>query len=105
MARTKWVAMKRLTMTRFWERALSMMVLCAVLMPGLASAYAGQQVMTFAATFIIAPLGLFAVVIGAAGALFRPEMVKGAVWAAVVCAFLYFLITQGGSVISSMQAG
>lgn len=75
-------------------------------MPGLAFAdlYTGQTLLEWSRNIIIAPIGLLAVVVGVAAAIFRPEMVKGAIWTAVVCVVLFTLISKAGDILQNLQA-
>jgi hypothetical protein len=68
-----------------------------------ASAYAGQGLLEYARSYIIAPLGLFAIVVGVAAAMFKPEIVRSAIWSAVICAFLFFLVSAAPTLINLLQ--
>jgi hypothetical protein len=68
-------------------------------------AYAGSTLLQWAGQNIIAPLGLMAMVIGLAAAFFRPEFVSKAIYAAIICAILFFLIRSGDSIIGMFQTG
>jgi uncharacterized membrane protein YvlD (DUF360 family) len=70
-----------------------------------AYAFAGQELLTWAGDNIIFPLGIVAVVFSLAAALFRPDMLKNGIWAAVICAIIYFLIRSAPSLQSAIQAG
>jgi hypothetical protein len=71
--------------------------------PTLASAYAGQGLLEYARSYVIAPLGLFAIVVGVAAAMFKPEVVRTAIWSAVICAFLFFLISAAPTLVNLLQ--
>ena len=70
-----------------------------------AYAWAGSTLLQWAGQNIIAPLGLIAMVIGLAAAFFRPEFVSKAIYAAIICAVLFFLIRSGDSIIGMFQTG
>ncbi len=70
-----------------------------------AHAFVGQTLLGWSATNVIAPIGLMAVVVAIGGALFRPEVVSRAIYAAVICVVLFFIINSASSVISTLQAG
>jgi hypothetical protein len=70
-----------------------------------AYAYAGSTLLQWAGQNIIAPLGLIAMVVGLAAAFFRPEFVSKAIYAAIICAVLFFLIRSGDSIIGMFQTG
>jgi hypothetical protein len=72
--------------------------------PALAFAYPGQQLLQFGANYIIAPLGLFALVIALAGSFFRPDMVRSAIYAVIICAVLFFVISQADSLMSAVKS-
>lgn len=71
--------------------------------PAGAAAYAGQGLLEYARSYVIAPLGLFAIVVGVAAAMFKPEIVRSAIWSAVICAFLFFLISAAPTLVSLLQ--
>jgi hypothetical protein len=71
--------------------------------PAVAAAYAGQGLLEYARNYVIAPLGLFAIVVGVAAAMFKPEVVRSAIWSAVICAFLFFLISAAPTLVSLLQ--
>ena len=71
--------------------------------PSLASAYAGQGLLEYSRSYVIAPLGLFAIVVGVAAAMFKPEVVRTAIWSAVICAFLFFLISAAPTLVNLLQ--
>ena len=53
---------------------------------------------------IILFLGLGAVVVGLVGAVFRPELVKGAVWAVVILVVIFFILRNSSALQSAIQA-
>src|ERR671931_2936850 len=75
----------------------------ALLAPSAADAYAGQGLLEYARTYVIAPLGLFAIVVGVGAAMFKPELVRTAIWSAVVCAFLFFIISAAPTLVNLLQ--
>ena len=75
----------------------------ALVTPLAASAYAGQGLLEYARSYVIAPLGLFAIVVGVAAAMFKPEIVRTAIWSAVICAFLFFLISAAPTLVNLLQ--
>ncbi len=76
-----------------------------VVAPAFALAYPGQTLLEYGRTFIIAPLGLFAIVVGVGGAMFKPDLVKGAIWTAVICAFLFAIISGAPAIMNALQNG
>ena len=86
------------------ERATAAVALAVFLIPDEALAYAGQGLLEYARNFVIAPLGLFAIVVGVAAAMFKPEMVRTAIWSAVVCAFLFFIISAAPTLVNLLQS-
>jgi hypothetical protein len=85
-------------------RAAAAMALVAFVAPSSALAYAGQGLLEYARNFVIAPLGLFAIVVGIAAAMFKPEVVRTAIWSAVVCAFLFFIISAAPTLVNLLQS-
>ena len=73
-----------------------------LLMSSRAFAYAGQQLLEFAAGNIIGPLGLFAIIFAVAATQWRPEYVHKAVAAAIACGFIFFLIRSAPALLSAM---
>jgi hypothetical protein len=76
-----------------------------VLAPTVALAYPGQTLLEYGRNFVIAPLGLFAIVVGVGGAMFKPDLVKGAIWTAVICAFLFAIISGAPAIMNALQNG
>ena len=70
-----------------------------------AYAFAGQELLSWAGDNIIFPLGIIAVIFSLVAALFRPDMLKNGIWAAVICAIIYFLIRSAPGLQSAIQAG
>ena len=70
-----------------------------------AYAFAGQELLMWAGDNIIFPLGIIAVIVSLAAALFRPDLLKNGIWAAVICAIIYFIIRSAPSLQSAIQAG
>ena len=85
------------------ERSASAVALALLLVPAVTLAYAGQGLLEYARNFVLAPLGLFAIVVGIAAAMFKPEMVRTAIWSAVVCAFLFFIISAAPTLVNLLQ--
>ena len=76
----------------FASRLLFVFALTAFADAALAQQMVGQSLLTFAANNVIAPLGIFATCIAMAGAFFRPDLAKHGVYAAIICAVLFFII-------------
>ena len=68
-----------------------------------AQAMVGQSLLNFAGNYVIAPLGIFAVVIALAGAFFRPDLVRGGVFAAIICALLFFIIRMAPQLTTALK--
>ena len=91
----------RRSLTRARAQALAQVFFFALLLvPAFAFAadYPGKEALDFAASYVIAPLGLFAFVITIAGSFFNPMMAKQGVVVAILCAVLYFIINQGDKI-------
>jgi hypothetical protein len=86
------------------ERAVAAVALATFVVPTATLAYAGQGLLEYARNFVLAPLGLFAIVVGIAAAMFKPEMVRTAIWSAVVCAFLFFIISAAPTLVNLLQS-
>lgn len=87
----------------FLARAVPVFVLLAAAQPAFAQAMVGNSLLTFAANYIIGPLGIFAVVAALAGSIFRPDLVKGAIYAAIICAVLFFIIKMSPQLITALR--
>lgn len=68
-----------------------------------AMAYPGEALLTWARTYIIAPVGLLAIVIGVFASIFRPDMIRGAAYTAIICAVLFFIIQNANTLMTAMQ--
>ena len=93
---------------QFWMARIALGALAAAAMfvlvtPGFALAYPGQTLLEYGRNFVIAPLGLFAIVVGVGGAMFKPDLVKNAIWTAVICAFLFAIISGAPAIMSALQ--
>ncbi len=65
----------------------------------------GQQLLTFAKNFIIAPLALFAIVISGVAAFVRPDLVKTTGYIAIIAVILYFLLANADRLLQAIRAG
>lgn len=52
----------------------------------------GSNLLGYIKTAILLPLGVFSILIALGASIFRPDMVKGAIYAAIICAVMYFII-------------
>jgi predicted neutral ceramidase superfamily lipid hydrolase len=84
------------------------LVLVLVTTPELAFAQAtmpGQQLLTFAKNFIIAPIALFAIVISGVAAFIRPDLIKTTGYIAIIAVILYFLLANADRLMQAIRAG
>jgi hypothetical protein len=95
----------RLSIERFTTCALAAIAIGLMLEPAFALAYPGQTLLEYGRNFVIAPLGLFAIVVGIGGAMFKPDLVKNAIWTAVICAFLFAIISGAPTIMNALQNG
>ena len=93
----------QLSMARIALGALAAVAVFVLVAPSFALAYPGQTLLEYGRNFIIAPLGLFAIVVGVGGAMFKPDLVKGAIWTAVICAFLFAIIGGAPAIMNALQ--
>ena len=70
----------------------------------LSFAYAGQSFLDYLGTYIIGPAGLIAIVVALIASMLRPEFVKQALWAAVICIAIFFVIREGDTIINLMHS-
>ncbi len=83
-------------------------VVALVAVPELAFAQAtmpGQQLLTFAKNFIIAPIALFAIVISGVAAFVRPDIIKTSGYIAIIAVILYFLLANADRLMQAIRAG
>lgn len=64
----------------------------------------GSGLLSYAEPIILF-LGVGAVVVALVGAVFKPELVKGAVWAAVILVLVFFILHNSSALESAVQAG
>lgn len=69
------------------------------------SSMPGQQLLTFAKNFIIAPIALFAIVISAVAAFVRPDLIKTTGYIAIIAVILYFLLANADRLMQAIRAG
>ena len=84
------------------------LVIAFVAVPEVAFAQAtmpGQQLLTFAKNFIIAPIALFAIVISAVAAFVRPDLIKTTGYIAIIAVILYFLLANADRLMQAIRAG
>ena len=81
--------------------------LCALaamlLLPQLALAYPGEQMVTWARGTIVAPLCFFAIVVSIVVALVRPQLAVVAVWVTVISLFLMYVMSNGATITGQLQ--
>ncbi|ABC83023.1 hypothetical protein [Anaeromyxobacter dehalogenans] len=65
----------------------------------------GQQLLTFAKNFIIAPIALFAIVISGVAAFIRPDLIKTTGYIAIIAVILYFLLANADRLMQAIRAG
>jgi hypothetical protein len=65
----------------------------------------GQQLLTFAKHFIIAPIALFAIVISGVAAFIRPDLIKTTGYIAIIAVILYFLLANADRLMQAIRAG
>ncbi len=83
-------------------------VVAVIALPELAFAQAampGQQLLTFAKNFIIAPIALFAIVISGVAAFVRPDVIKTSGYIAIIAVILYFLLANADRLMQAIRAG
>jgi hypothetical protein len=90
---------------RIANGTLAAVAVFLVVAPAFPLAYPGQTLLEYGRNFVIAPLGLFAIVVGVGGAMFKPDLVKGAIWTAVICAFLFAIISGAPAIMNALQNG
>ena len=90
-------------LVRFATRAAVVLLVFGMSAPAFAQQMVGGNLLTFAANFIIAPLGIFAIVVALAGSIFRPDMVRSAGYAALICAVLFFVIKSAPAIVTALR--
>ena len=90
-------------LSRLSSRAVTAYVLALTSSPAFAQAMVGQSVLTWATNFIIAPLGIFAIITALGASFFRPELAKGALYAAIICTVLFFISRNASTLMTAMK--
>src|SRR4051812_23789651 len=93
---------KQLTSTRVLTVARAL-VLALFSVSGLAHAQSMGQGLISYATPIILFLGVGAVVVALVSAIFKPEFVKAAIWAAIILVVVFFLLKNTASFQAAVQ--
>lgn len=88
---------------RLSSRVVALYVTAVAASPAFAQAMVGQSVLTWASNFIIAPLGIFSIIIALGSSLFRPELAKGAMYAAIICTVLFFITRNASALMTAMR--
>lgn len=98
--------MKPFTLTAARGRAFAQVAFLAVLFGGqrVCYAYAGEQFLNWLANWIIGPAGLLAIVVALVASMLRPEFVTKALYAAVICIVVFFVIREGDTIINLMRS-
>jgi hypothetical protein len=99
--RSHWARPSR-AFARFAAGSTAVVVSLTPVLACAASKYAGSELLNFASSYIIAPLGLFSVVIALVAAFFQPQLVSKAIYSAVICGMLFFLISQSDAIFQAM---
>ncbi len=85
--------------------AVQLCALAAMLvLPQLALAYPGEQMVTWAKGTIVAPLCFFAIVVSIVVALVRPQLAVVAVWVTVISLFLMYVMSNGATITGQLQS-
>ena len=74
-----------------------------VLLPTLAAAYPGEQMVMWARSSIVAPLCFFAILTSILVACFRPQLAIGAVFVTIASLFVMWVMSNGAAVTSQLQ--
>ncbi len=90
-------------LVRFASRLAVVFALVAFVDAASAQTMVGQSLLTFAGNYVVAPLGIFAMVIALAGAFFRPDLAKGGVFAAILCAVIFFVIRMAPQLTTALK--
>lgn len=88
---------------RFSTRFGAALIAVGAAAPAFAQQMVGQSILEFGANYIIGPLGIFAVVVALAGSIFRPDMVRSAIYAAIICAVLFFVVKMAPQLVIAFR--
>lgn len=89
--------------TQVTSRAAVFLIAVGSAAPAYAQSMVGKSLLDFCANYVIGPLGIFAVVVALAGSIFRPDLVRNAIYAAIICAVLFFIIKSSDSLIGAFR--
>ena len=88
---------------RLSTRLATLLITVGAAAPAFAQQMVGHSILEFGANYIIGPLGIFAVVLALAGSIFRPDMVRSAIYAAIICAVLFFVIKMAPQLVIAFR--
>jgi hypothetical protein len=71
--------------------------------PNVAHAYMGQEFLNNVASYVIAPIALFMIVITLGAAMVKPDIAKSTGYVAVVAVALFGIIKLGGNIVTWLQ--
>ena len=78
-------------------------LMTALASPAFAQAVLGQGLLDWLVQYILPGMGVLAVFVAVATAVFNPTLARGAVYTAMVLAVLYFVAQQGGSLMTRLK--
>lgn len=64
----------------------------------------GKGLVDYVKNYILAPLSIFAIAIAIGASIFRPEFVKTAIFVAIICAVLFFVLSNMDALSSALQS-
>jgi hypothetical protein len=82
----------------------SVVLLALLVLPAVAIAYPGEQMVTWARNSIVAPLCFLAIAVSVCVALVRPQLASIAVWVTVISLFLMWILSNGQAITSQLQS-
>jgi hypothetical protein len=86
----------------FLRRWVALWVVCFLALP--AHAALGDNLLMFVQNSIIAPLGIMAVVAALGASIFRPDLVRTAIYVAIICAVIFFILNSRAAVLAAFQS-
>ena len=95
----------RLQATRLVTRATTVLLVAGLALPAFAQGMSfGGGLLTWAAANIIAPLGVLSVVVALGASIIRPDLVRGAIYTAIICAAIFFIVRMSSTLVGLLQS-
>jgi hypothetical protein len=93
-----------LKLARYTTRVVCAFALVGLSTPAFAQMAFGSGLLNWAGTNIVLPLGIISVVVALGASIIRPDLVRTAIYTAIICAVIFFVIRSMGAVVTALQS-